>query len=684
MKSIKNTVIVAIVVFTVVLSFVQISLNILTFKRVFRDTINTTLTFQAEKEASYLNSKFSKWGDSGQSYASTIGVMPGYDTDILLSILKKHIENDDLIIGGGFWLQPYEYDKEHKYYGPYMHKDGNTIKTTWDYSTAKEDYFQYDWYKDGFEIDKSVIWSEPYADPITGVPMITATSAIEKTGEKVGVITLDIGLDELQQYVSNIKIGQEGYAFVVTSEGYYLANRDTDKNLNMRIIDEEDEKLKEFGNKILSGDNSSVNRIKLDNDTYLSVFAPIGDTGLNVVVFIPQSEVFRVINRTFYFNAGILIISLVLLVIMLSQIITRMVINPLKVITKDAERITEGDLTRQENLVQYYKKDNEIGLLARAFINMIENIHKLVSEIKTSTVNVVESCQELDQVSSGVSASSKQISITVSELAQGVSEQASNTQDGSLMIGEIIKKLRGVTQETKVCEELTANSMMIMEESSGKIEYQKEKMIESKNATIKVANAINNLSNKSLEIGEIVNTIDGIAEQTNLLALNAAIEAARAGEHGKGFAVVADEVRKLAEQSSNSTQKINELIKDIQNGIENAVEEMKNTESTIGDQEKSVEEIVKSFAETIASVQEVSDKIRRVSEDSDMLNESAGKVVETIENLASISEESAAATEEVAATTEQNTISIQRIGSEIDKLTQVIDKLENGTEKFII
>lgn len=684
MKSIKSIVITAIVAFTLVIFLLQIGISIFSFNNLIDDEVKTKLNLKAEKEAAFINSKFSRWGQASESYASSIGVMPGYNTDILLDVLRKYIENDELIVGGGFWLEPYEYDKEHKYYGPYMYRDGNNIKTTWDYSTADEDYFQYAWYKDGFEIDKKVIWSEPYADAVTGVPMITATSGIEKDSKKTGVITLDIGLKELQEYVSDIKIGKEGYAFILTREGYYLANRDTEKNLNMKITDEEDVQLKELGKYILKEDKTNFEEIELNNIKYYSVFTPIGDTGLKLVVFMPEAEVIGTFNKAFYLNAAILVVSIILLIILLSQLISRIVVKPLKAITTDAEKIAKGDLTQKDNLAKYSDKKHEIGLLATTFIGMIENIQNLIGEIKASSGLVADSCKNVEEVSSGVASASEQIAITISELADGVSEQASSTQQGSMMVGEIVDKLKGVTQNAKDCEELTIEAMDVMEESSDKVKYQKEKMGETKQATSKVSSAVNELSNKSMEIGEIVNTIDGIAEQTNLLALNAAIEAARAGEAGSGFAVVAEEVRKLAEQSSASTQQINVIIKEIQAGIETAVEEMKNTEGIIGDQEESVEDTVAAFERIISSSQEVTDRIHKVAQDSKELNKRAQEVIGTIENLASISEESAAGTEEVAATIDQNTTSIEKIDNEVNKLVEVVDKLEKGIEKFKI
>ncbi len=309
---------------------------------------------------------------------------------------------------------------------------------------------------------------------------------------------------------------------------------------------------------------------------------------------------------------------------------------------------------------------------------------ELVSDIKVSVEKIDTSCTELEGNTKYVEKSSEQITSSISEIARGISEQAGSTQNGNVMLRQILESLLKLSGNAKASAELTAESDRVMEINSRSISYQKEKMEESKEATGKVSGTITLLSDKSREIEYIISMINEIAEQTNLLALNAAIEAARAGEQGKGFAVVADEIRKLAEQSSKATQKINTLITDIQEGITDAYTEMNHTEEIINEQEKSVDEVTVSFDEMKQSNQEIIKFVEKVIQDIGLLEKDANEVVGMIENLASISEETAASTEEISAATEQNQASIQKMGQEVVNLVNVISELEMSAGKFTV
>ena len=684
MKSIKIIVSVSIAVIIVMLSVIQAAIGNFNMRKHMSREIDLFLQTRVQKEAASINSMFSKWGKSGELYASNVESMPGYETEVLLDMLEKYIKSDEFIVGGGFWLEPYQYDNEHEYYGPYMYKDGGQIILTWDYSNPEEDYFSQSWYTDGINSSEKIVWSEPYSDAVTGVPMITVTSPINKNGQKAGVVTIDIGLEELQKQVGDIKIGEDGFAFIVSKEGYYLGHMDSSKNMNGNITQENNQYLKEYGQEIVAGENQHSRKIKMEENEYLSSYTSIGDTGLKLVVFMPVSEIYEPLTKMLLTNGILILISVVILILFIYVFLSRLVINPIMMITSDAQKIAQGDLKKHEKLEALSVKKHEIGMLSGAFVEMGSNIQNLILEIKQTTEDVIESCSKLVDISAGVASSSEQITATVHELAGGIVEQAESTQLGNEMVDQIISGLSAVNGDAEECERLTVETMEIVEESSNQMKFQLEKMNESKEATRKVSNSIEMLSRKSDQIGDIVSTIEGIAQQTNLLALNAAIEAARAGEQGKGFAVVADEVRALAEQSSASTDKINALINEIQGCINDTVNEMGVTETTIVEQEKAVHEMEEVLERIIASAGDVANKIKNMSEDSNRLNESAQHAVDAINGLAKISEESAAGTEEVAATVEHNMESVKIIEAEVNNLKKIVEILEQGTDKFTV
>ncbi len=683
-RSIKSIAITLSVLFILVIFTVQIGFSFTNFNRLITNEVYKSLQAQAEKEAASVNTEFGRWGEATHSYALTIGSMPEYDTELSLGLLKKHLEKDKSIVGGGFWLEPYEYDKSNKYYGPYMYRDGDKIELTWDYSNEETDYFQNDWYQDGFRYDKPVIWSEPYADTVTGVPMITATSTIVKNGKKVGVVTLDIGLEELQQNIAAIKIGTNGFAYIITSQGTYLGHPETSKNLNEKITEEADNILSDTGAAILQEEGTKLQRVPGNKGEYFVVSTPIGDTGLKFIIHRPSDEVYASINQTFVLNIAILLVAVALLIGFLTILLNRLIIKPIRIITKDAEQIALGNLSYSDNLVRYGNKEHEIGILSAAFMNLCNNMKLLMSDIKAVVGQIDTSCTELEGNAKYVEKSSEQITASISEIARGISEQASSTQNENVMIQKMLENLLKLSSDAKSSAALISESDQVMELNSQSISYQKEKMEESKQATIKVSDAINSLSGRSMEIESIINTIDGIAEQTNLLALNASIEAARAGVQGKGFAVVAGEIGKLAEQSSKATQKISTLILDIQSSITDAHTEMNHTEAIIEEQEKSVDETILSFGQMKQSNQKINQFFEKVIHDIGSLENNANEVVGMIENLASISEETSASTEEISAATEQNLASVQKMGQEVVNLVKVIDELETSAGKFTV
>lgn len=619
MKSLKTILISISLTITTLVFAAQTGFGLYKFNIIIRDNIETSLKTQVDKEAAYLMGQINDVGKVSEAISNSITAMDTYDETYMINMLKPHVAKNSMAVGAGFWFEPYVVKSNEKYYGPYVYKDNNQLVETWDYSNEQYDYFQYDWYKNGLNTDKDIVWSEPYTDSVTGITMTTAASPIKKDGKVLGVTTCDIGLKELQDYITKIKVGEKGYAVIVTGQGFYMGHKDPKKDMKEKITEEKNEEIKILGKSILDSQKTDV---AIAAQHYVA-YTNIGDTGMKLVMFMPQEEVTSVISNYFATNIVGFLIALLLMASCLYVLITQKITNPIKSLVKDSEEVALGNLTIYNQGRKINSKD-EIGQLAKAFEIMVQQTKELVGQILQKSDMVSNSAQQLANSAEQTSASATETASTMSEISSTVENVNASMQEiASASDSAAVQAQKGDSEITKITGQ----------------------MLDIANSTQGVAGVVNELSKKSLEINQIVELINGVAEQTNLLALNAAIEAARAGEQGRGFAVVAEEVRKLAEETSQATKRISNLIIAVQNESQKAVESIEDNVQKVKVGSDLVNEVGENFKGIILSVQSLSDQIEQLaSASSDM---SSG-----VQNVAAVTEEQTATMEEITATTE--------------------------------
>ena len=682
MKSLRSVFITFVLLITVVIFVMQTGFSDLQFQSVIMKTLENALSLQVQKAASDLYTQLSQAAKAGELYAYNIETMPSLNTDYLVSMFGKYLEHNHIIVGGGFWFEPYQADPTQKYYAPYIFQDQGQTKVTWEYSTPKYDYFQYDWYKNGLKTDQSIVWSEPYLDSVTSVAMITSTTPIKKSGKVIGVTTVDVGLKELGEQVSKIKVGRQGYAFIVTQSGYYLAYKDNSKNLKQKITEESDQNIRSLGEKIVQSHNTEMIPTVFNGQKSYLIYTPVGDTGLKLVSVLPQAEVYSELYGVLKSSVVMFVAALVVFALLLAFLITRKLARPLQQLVREAQKVAGGNLARTDELQGIAARKDEVGQLGQAFAAMVDNMRQLAANIIDLSESVSRSSQEMAASVDQSAKTSEEVAVTISELAKGATDQARMTQEGSQVVRNMITGLKTVAHNIQAAAGLTATAQQLVQEGSRKVAYQKQKMAESKAASHNVSEAVAALSGKSNQIGDIVQTIAGIAEQTNLLALNAAIEAARAGEQGRGFAVVAEEVRKLAEQSASATKGIAGLLNEIQQGVALAVNEMEQAGLILAEEQKAVGETSLSFEHIAQSIAEVVGNIQEVAGEAEKLNGNAQQVGEKIDTIANISEASASGVQQVAASVQEQAALIQQVAIASDKLHHMTQDLRAMSEKF--
>lgn len=353
----------------------------------------------------------------------------------------------------------------------------------------------------------------------------------------------------------------------------------------------------------------------------------------------------------------------------------KMFINQFKSLMEQAEK---GDLTIKGEI---HKKD-ELGEVTSKFNEFITSIRNLISETKEATETVALSSNEIMKTTDEISNTSQEVANTVSDLAESTSKQIEFAEQSNEKVKVVVEGLKKITTNSIYINKLTNTAIETVNSGASTLKEQIKIMDNTKDSSKKVSEVIWNLSTKSNEIGEVVEFINGITEQINLLSLNAAIEAARAGEAGRGFTVVANEVKKLAELSRESTLKISKLITEIQSDIKKSVEEVSNTNQSIDKQAVALKNTDDSLKKIEISVFEVTQKIKEVTAETEAINNSTSVVEEAIGKIVALIETNASSTEEVAASTEEHTASIEEISASMNVLTDLSNNLEKTIQKF--
>jgi methyl-accepting chemotaxis protein len=355
----------------------------------------------------------------------------------------------------------------------------------------------------------------------------------------------------------------------------------------------------------------------------------------------------------------------------------------LKEMSLVADRIAEGDLTVT------VEAKSEKDVLGNSFSRMVENLRTLIGNVTSISSNLSQASEQLartsqqagqatqqiattsQQVAKGATEQStslaqttqgiEQLSRAIQQISQGAQEQAKGVERNVEIVNKVSSAVSGVSTNAQVASEGAKQAGQAAEQGADMARKTVEGMGKIKQAMDAASNKVTDLGERSNEIGKIVATIDDIAAQTNLLALNAAIEAARAGEQGRGFAVVADEVRKLAERSSSATKEIAELITSIQAGVGEAVKAMKDGNKEVEDGYKLAAEAGESLSGILKTVKEVNGQVEKISGAASALSSLSTDMVKVTDSVSSVIEENTAATEQMSASSSEVTRSIETV-----------------------
>jgi methyl-accepting chemotaxis protein len=677
-KSIKTVILISILPVVLISLVIMGIFSSYSSKKLITTEIENRMKHQLQETINQIDKDMEKHAqiaiDSGK--LTEVGRMV-FKKEELEKTVNKIVSTNKDTLGVGIWFEPYKYKKDIKFFGPYIYREGETIIASDMYTTEEYNYPAQPWYIQGKETDKSIVWAEPFYDDALKISILTAVAPLYDDNKNfLGVATADMSFDTIQENIAKIKVGDTGKAMLIGKDGTYLAGASKELLLKGKITEDKNTSITKLGQDILKN-KKGISYFDNENGKNYAYYTQIPSLGSTLILSIPEKELYAPINK--------LLISIIMLILIASALVTLAVIIFSGYITKNVKEVNDlshaiayGDLTQ----VIKVKSENELGSMGNNLNKMNNNLRELVQKITGSLEQVVATSEELTASSEQTQQSAEQVSLAIQQVAFGSVEQVTITNDTTKIAEEIFTGMEQISDNIQTVTSISLEASKRAEKGNNVVYSAIEQMNNIQGKVAVSSQAVSILGDKSKEIGSIVSLITSIAGQTNLLALNAAIEAARAGEQGRGFAVVADEVRKLAEQSASAAGNISSLINEIQKEIVNAVKAMDNGTIAVKDGIDMVNQAGTSFGEILEDINYIASQMQDVSAVTEEIGAGTHNMLGAIENVAKISTESSGNAENVVAASQEQTALMKEVANAAENLTEMAVELQSLMSSF--
>jgi len=496
------------------------------------------------------------------------------------------------------------------------------------------------------------------------------------TSSNVAVLQLLTSKIALKKITSELKLEEDGGTiFLLDKDNVILASNQS--NVDAGSVIQENIIQGYISSQDGSEHHASHTLIDIDGVEMLASYnvAP----NWKVVSIVPLENLMKNTRRM---TASVIMISVISLLaaILISSLVTKSVHAPMSRLNKAVSRLKEGDLT--QDLADPYK--DEIALLSHNFTDMVASIGNIIREVRTASSNVVKSAESIANFCNHSRYSLEQIASAMEDVAYGSTHQHEEAQSANEAMNRLADSLNAIIANARDAFDATEKTKVLSENANEVIESLNEKAGITNAATNSIIEGILDLSADMKKISDIIKIIASISDQTDLLALNASIEAARAGKAGLGFVVVAEEVKKLSYQSRESSEKIAQIISQIQKKVDAISGEAHHTKSAIEGQMQAVKHTDETFRIITDSTIGIASRLNQMMSGINAMETQKNATVDSVSRILGITEGFAATTQEINATTEEQISSAIQLESLAREMNTLAVNLEQSIQQFKI
>lgn len=530
------------------------------------------------------------------------------------------------------------------------------------------------WYKPAIATE-GVYFTDPYMDQVFGKVILSVMIQIKDGSNVLGIVAVDLFLDALPEIMKSYKIGESGHTILLAPDGTVIYHPNEEYVIKEKLP-AMDGDLGIVGKRMIAGEKGLMSAV-IDNEEQYIGYAPVPIAQWSIATVTAKKEVYREVNDFFTEITIYFIISIIVLV-SLMYFILRYLLKELPYLSEVIKTIGTGDLTSRLSI----RTNDELGIIAREMNKMLDSICQIVGKVHDDAGKLAASSEELTASVNQSAQAANQVAVSITQVAGGAENQVKVVDDTTVVVEHMSAGIRSVANYTGLVAESSAQAAEKAKAGALSIEKAVSQMLLVERTVNSSAGVVTKLGERSKEIGQIVDTIAGIAGQTNLLALNAAIEAARAGEQGRGFAVVAEEVRKLAEQSQDAAKRIAELIGEIQGETNEAVDAMVKGTHEVKVGTEVVNTAGCAFGDIVALVTQVSEQVTEISAEIQKVVNHGSQIVTAIKEIDDLSKDAAGEAQTISAAIEEQSASMQEIAAASHGLAKIAQSLNEAISTF--